>query len=183
VSTTVPSTTPCAAPPTTEAEERLEDAIREQEELLARFDEALDELAAVLRNLEGSTFVKRLKEASREQTRIAGSLAGSVGDGFGMPRGRTPVEHIAHLDETAALEWSSSDRMSGIQGDLAAFVARTQRATHVRVLAQMKETAVTAQLNEAARAVERNHGGDAIARAESWADTLDRWADELVGPG
>jgi len=184
VTTTVPSATACPpGAPATEAEERLEDAIREQSELLARFDEALDELAAVLRNLEGSTFVKRLKEASREQTRVAGALADVVGGGFGRAKGSVERGHLSRLEESAALEWSSSERMTRIQGDLDAFVQRTQRATHQRVLDQMKETAVTAELNEAARAVERNHGGDTIARAELWADTLDRWADELVGPG
>jgi hypothetical protein len=51
------------------------------------------------------------------------------------------------------------------------------------VLDQMKEVGVTAELNGTARALARNHTGDSLARAELWADTLDRWADELVGPG
>ncbi len=183
VTTTVPGS--AAAPPAagTEAEERLEAAISEQSELLARFDDVIDDLMAVLRNLEGSTFVKRLKAASREQIRISGTLTEIVPDGFGVSSDRATAELDERLATSAALEWSSSDRVTRIQGDLEAFVRRTDRATHQRVLGQMKDIAVTAELNETARAVVQNHSGDSIARAELWADTFDRWADELVGPG
>jgi hypothetical protein len=182
VTTTVPGGA-WPPPPANAAGEKLESAIAEQSELLARFDEVVAALGDVLRDLEGSTFVKRLKAASREQSRIAGVLPDVVVAGFGRAANALDAAFSDQLVTVAALEWSSGDRLTGIQGDLEAFVLRGERAAHRQVLEQMKETGVTAELNAAARAIERNHSGDSIARAELWADTLDRWADELVGPG
>ena len=43
------------------------------------------ELSKVLANLEGSTLVKRLKAASRQQYAIAGRINDRIGDVFGSP--------------------------------------------------------------------------------------------------
>ena len=181
VTTSVPG--PECPPAETEAQEKLEDAIRQQTELLADFDSIVEDLGEVFRNLEGSTFVKRLKAASREQVRISGVIVDLLDRSFGRAKNALEPGLERDLSTAAGLEWASSQRVTQIQGDLEAFVQRTDRATHIRVLDQMKDTAVTAELNDTARSVEWNLSGDSIARAEFWADTFDRWADELVGPG
>jgi hypothetical protein len=70
------------------AEEALDEAIAKQEELLAEFAKVADELAAVMARLEGSTFVKRLKLASREQMGIGNRIAGLAAEAFGKPERR-----------------------------------------------------------------------------------------------
>ena len=76
---------PGAAPPTP-AGEKLEEAVKVQADLLAEFDRLADELNKVLANLEGSTLVKRLKAASRQQSVIAGKIGDQVGEAFGRSR-------------------------------------------------------------------------------------------------
>ena len=51
------------------ANEKVDEAVEQQEDLLAEFAKVADELQKILNNLEGSTFVKRLKAASRRQLR------------------------------------------------------------------------------------------------------------------
>ena len=56
----------------TPAEDKVDQAVKEQKDLLAEFQKIADELNNVLANLEGSTLVKRLKAASREAVRSFG---------------------------------------------------------------------------------------------------------------
>ena len=49
--------------------QQMDEAIKQQTELLAEFEKIADELNRILANLEGSTLVKRLKAESRNQVR------------------------------------------------------------------------------------------------------------------
>ncbi len=50
----------------------------------------------------------------------------------------------------------------------------------MRVLKEMEEYEVVSQLNDLSDRVRGNRSGEAIAKAEFWGDTLDRWSEELV---
>ena len=62
------------APP----QQKVDEAVAKQQDLLAEFEKIADELNRVLANLEGSTLVKRLKAASRMQYSIAGRIIDQV---------------------------------------------------------------------------------------------------------
>src|SRR5262249_54619379 len=66
------------------ANQKMDEAVTKQQDLLAEFDKIADELNRVLANLEGSTLVKRLKAASRLQYRIAGRISDQVSNAFGL---------------------------------------------------------------------------------------------------
>lgn len=66
---------------------------------------------------------------------------------------------------------------------MAAYFDRVQQGKFKTVLNEMKSTEVVGQLREIADTVEGNLNGQAIAQTEFWSDTLDRWAEQLVGPG
>ena len=68
------------------AQQKLDEALAQQQELLAEFDKISDELNKVLANLEGTTLVKRLKAASRLQNSIAGRLGATITAAFGEKR-------------------------------------------------------------------------------------------------
>ena len=51
------------------------------------------------------------------------------------------------------------------------------------VLQEMQDERVVTNLRTLADTVTENFGGQGIAEAEFWADALDRWAEQLVGPG
>ena len=48
---------------------------------------------------------------------------------------------------------------------------------------EMDQMEVTSALENVAGLVTGNLHGQSIAHAEFWADTFDRWAEQLVGPG
>ena len=65
------------------AQEIVDEAVTEQRDLLAEFEKVANELNTVLANMEGSTLVKRLKAASRQQYTIAGRINDRIEDSFG----------------------------------------------------------------------------------------------------
>ena len=73
-------------PPESPAQEKMENAITEQKDLLAEFAKVSDQLNDILASLEASTFVKRFKAASQQQMTIASNINQKTLDAFGIER-------------------------------------------------------------------------------------------------
>ena len=159
----------------TPAQQKMDEAIEEQELLLAEFAKVSDELAAVLASLEASTFVKRLKKASRDQMVAAKDLNTKTLSAFGLEK--QPVKEAAGIAEH---EKGQSEVVRIIQSDLEAYYARKPEMHFKNVIGQMKETQVVKALHTLGDQAAVNLSGSSMAGAEFWADTLDRWAEEMV---
>ena len=121
----------------TPAVEKLEEAIKAQQDLLAEFEKIADELNKVLANLEGSTLVKRLKAASRKQYVVAGKIADQINGGFGQKhKSAGPVKDA--LDELSKQEGASSQDVSMIMDDLSAYFERRRYQRFKTVLDEMR---------------------------------------------
>jgi hypothetical protein len=165
---------------TTPVERKITEAISRQKELLAEFARVTDELEEILSSLEASTFVKRLKAAALRQTEIAGSLNDTLDNGFGLSKHRVEQRLRTVAEETAQAEDDQSRFVYHIQTDLEAYFQRKQDIIYKNVLDQMKESSVVSGIRTVGRESLANLSGRSIAAAEFWADTLDRWAEELV---
>ncbi len=165
------------------AQEKVEEAVEQQEDLLAEFAKVAEELQKILNNLEGSTFVKRLKAASRRQLEIAGELNGSLMKTFGFSPQEVDGSIKKQSENVAQREIAQSDNVYVIQEDLEAYFNRVQQGKYKTVANEMRESRVVNELNDLADIVRINFNGQSIAQAEFWADALDRWAEQLVGPG
>jgi hypothetical protein len=163
------------AQPQTPAQQKMDAAIEEQELLLAEFAKVSDELAAVLASLEASTFVKRLKKASRDQLVAAKDLNTKTLSAFGLEK--QPVKEAASIAEH---EKGQSETVRLIQSDLEAYYARKPEMHFKTVIGQMKETQVVKALHTLGDQAAVNLSGSSMVGAEFWADTLDRWAEEMV---
>ena len=183
----LPSTQAGVAPPQEHgeegepaADEALDQAIAKQEELLAEFAKVADELAAVMARLEGSTFVKRLKLASREQGEIGSRIAAMAAEAFGKADGQpAPVKRA--LGDVRGQSLRETDRMSALMDDLQAYFDRRQLPAFRTVLEEMKELDTLGSLRQLSDDVLKE-AGMSIAQAEFWSDTFDRLADDLVPP-
>ncbi|MDP1587934.1 MAG: hypothetical protein Q8M07_09340, partial [Prosthecobacter sp.] len=164
-----------AKPAETPAQQKMDEAIDEQKLLLAEFAKVSDELAAVLASLEASTFVKRLKKASRDQLVAAKDLNTKTLSAFGLEK--QPVKDAAGIAEH---EKKQSEVVRVIQADLEAYFARKPEMHFKNVIGQMKETQVVKMLAYLGDQAAYNLSGSSMAGAEFWADTLDRWAEEMV---
>lgn len=166
--------------PSTPAAEKLDEAITAQQDLLAEFEKIADELNKVLANLEGSTLVKRLKAASRQQYVFAGKVGDQLGGAFGR-KGSPAATAKEALKELSKVEEKSSLDLSTIMDDMQAYFERRRMQRFKTVLDEMREQDAVGSLRQLADDV-KVEAGLSIAQAEFWSDTLDRWADDLVDP-
>lgn len=160
------------------AGEKVDEAVKVQKDLLAEFEKIADELNEILANLEGSTLVKRLKASSRKQQQVAQTLGGLVGDTFGASE-RQKAEHSQVFQELATVEGDSSQTVSNIMDDMAAYFDRSRMVRFKVVLDDMRAQDITAGLRYLGDDL-RQENGLSIAQAEYWSETLDRWAEDLV---
>jgi hypothetical protein len=161
-----------------EEEEPVQMAIEEQANILAEFEKISDELNNLLANLEGSTLVKRLKAASREQDQVAEKISSRIDKVFGAP-GRLSDEDREIFTELSSVETQSSQNISFIMDDMQAYFERRHMNQFKLVLDDMKNSKVLEALVTLGEEIPREQGMS-IAQAEYWSDTLDRWGEDLV---
>ncbi|MCY4403520.1 MAG: hypothetical protein OXD54_13160 [Candidatus Poribacteria bacterium] len=160
------------------AEQLVSEAVEVQQELLDAFAALSDEMKKLLVGFENSTFVKRLKAASRKQIDIAADL--NKLDSFGLSdRGTENRETRKRIAEFESVE---STKVTSIIQDMAAYADRRPNENYLRVLAEMEDASVANQMRDLVRSISRNFVGQSTIEAEYWADTLDRWAEQLVDP-
>jgi hypothetical protein len=180
----LPSTTLAGKPSSKDsckAGQKVDEAVEEQRDLLAEFEKIADELNRVLANLEGSTLVKRLKAASRQQYNIAGRIGDQLHDTFGLAPSVVDDAPANVLDEMSNQESKESQTVSAIMDDMHAFFERRKFVKFKAVLDEMREFDAIGSLRQLGDDL-RKENGVSIAQAEYWSDTLDRWAEDLVDP-
>ena len=165
----------------TPAQEALREADEKQEELLKQFAKVTEALNAILRDLEGSTFVKRLKAASRTQIQIATQLNHRVVDSFGLEEDKIP-ETVPEATKVIAEKQTGQGRIiENFLEDLDAYIARVGSPHYEDVLTEMEDQDIQPQLVSIAKNLtQENHSGNSISASEYWADQFDIWADQLV---
>jgi hypothetical protein len=167
-------------PSTTPAGDKLDEAVAAQQDLLAEFEKIADELNRVLANLEGSTLVKRLKAASRQQYLVAGKIGDQLTGTFGQS-GRSNEAQSQVLGQVASLEMASSQNLSTIMDDMQSYFERRRFQRFKTVLDEMRQEDAVGSLRQLGEDV-RAETGMSMAQCEFWSDTFDRWADDLVDP-
>lgn len=165
-------------PPPPPADEQIEEAVKQQEDLLAEFEKIVDELNTVLANLEGSTLVKRLKASSRKQQQVAARLGTLVSDAFGVAN-RAKEVNADTFTELSEVESTGAQEASHIMDDMSAYFERSRMMRFRAVLDDMREQDVTAGLRHLSDDL-RKENGLSISQAEYWSETFDRWAEDLV---
>ncbi len=165
--------------PEATAAELVTQAVTEQRHLLDAFAKLAEEMNSLLMGFENSTFVKRLKAASRKQIDLSVELNNL--DGFGVAEADEFDSH-SQRQRLAEQEEAASDTVLLIQEDMDAYAERKPAKNYTRVLAAMQEATVVAQIQDVAAAINRNEVGLSTIEAEFWADALDRWAEQLVDP-
>jgi hypothetical protein len=165
------------------AGDKVDEAVEEQGELLAEFNRVMGELAKLLQDLQGSTFVKRLKAAARNEISLAATLHDRLQTSFGEDPQLLPKDDHTLLRQLYQKQFDTASDVRLIQEDLIAYFDRSQQQKFKQVHDEMKTTKVVSNFKQMSSAVTRNLSGETIAQAEYWSDQLDRWAEILVGPG
>jgi hypothetical protein len=140
------------------------------------------EAVTLMARLEGTTFVKRLKAASRSELKVGEWLASIDSRGFGSPAKADRGD--SHPRQVAAAAKGNDEvgkKLSAVMDDLDAYAERRPQPALRTVLEEMKELDVLGSLRQLTQDMSRE-AGVSIAQTEFWSDTFDRWADELVPP-
>lgn len=160
-------------------DDALEQAVYEQEDLLAEYEKVADELNQVLGNLEGSTLVKRLKAASREQSLIAGGLTAELSQTFGQSHVPETLETM--LGGLKNRQQDSVRDISLIMDDMQAYFERRRLNQFKLILDEMRQQDIVGSLRSVATDLVTRQA-ISVAQCEFWSDVLDRWAEDLVDP-
>ena len=163
------------------AEQKIDEAVKQQQDLLAEFDKISDELNRVLAALEGSTLLKRLKAASRLQYKIGGRLSDQLSAVFGVEAYRVASAPSRVLTELSDEEGTASKDVSIIIDDMHSYFERRRFQRFKTVLDEMRQLDVVGSLRTLGDDLTKENGMS-IAQCEFWSDTLDRWAEDLVDP-
>jgi hypothetical protein len=161
-------------------------AVAEQRALMEEFQQVAGQITAVLANLEGSTFVKRLTNLARVELGLADDFDATLAETLGAKEiPKTSAEPMAAAIE---LQGVTAERAAEVREDLALYVERMgARGSDVsnfkKVYDQMGQVGVTREMGTIQELAKISRSGEAIAAAENLADDLDRWAEMLVGPG
>ena len=159
---------------------QVDQAVAEQADLLADFEETRDDLQQIMDDLDNSTFVKRLKSASRRQLEMAGDLNRTLFKGFGINSARLTDQERKNSERIAKREATESHSIRLIKSDLEAYYSRSKEEKFQRIANEMTEIEIVQKLDLLGNRIRINLSGDSISRLEYWADTLDRWSEELV---
>jgi hypothetical protein len=162
-------------PPQSPAQQTMGNAVETQDQLLAEFAKVSDQLSQIMASLEASTFVKRFKAASRAQMKLAGNIDQKTLDAFGIQD--VPVQEASYIADDAKKQ---SDVVRIIESDLDAYYQRKQDARFKTTLDEMRKTDIVQAMAGDGDKVSVNLSGQAMTGSEYWADTLDRWAEEMV---
>ncbi len=162
-------------PPQSPAQQTMGNAVQQQDDLLAQFAKVSDQLSQIMASLEASTFVKRFKAASRAQLKLAGNIDQKTLDAFGIQD--TPVQEASYIADDAKKQ---SEVVRVIESDLDAYFQRKQDARFKTTLDEMRKTEIVKAMSGDGDKVSVNLSGQAMTGSEYWADTLDRWAEEMV---
>lgn len=163
------------------AGEKVAQAVKEQEDLLAEFAKVADELNRVLANLEGSTFLKRLKSAARKELSMAEDLTQHVSGDFGLPAQRASGESQELVPKLTGIQVKLAESVGAIVDDMKAYYERRRLTKFKNVLDEMQKVEVVGKLRQVGDDLPHEMG-ISIAQCEFWSDTLDRWAEDLVDP-
>jgi len=158
--------------------ELVSKAVEVQADLIASFAKVAQELQQLLLSFENSTFVKRLKSAARQQLELASELNDL--DGFGLDAGE--INDATSRNILGGLQLAASDEMLTIHEDMDAYAERRPSDKFTRVLDEMQTSDVVEEIKRIKSFVQNNAVGNATIASEYWADTLDRWAEQLVDP-
>lgn len=159
--------------------ELTEAAVEEQKALLEAFSKLSGEMKELLQGFEETTFVKRLKAASRRQLDIADEV--TLLDGFGLPSNQANTT-MSERDSLKEKETGESKKILTLLEDMMAYNERQPSDKFIRVMDEMQQEDVMGQLENLGTLVASNRVGVSMIEAEYWADNLDRYAEQLVDP-
>jgi aryl-alcohol dehydrogenase-like predicted oxidoreductase len=114
---------------------------------------------------------------------VAKDVNGSTLKGFGARHSDLKAATVERMKLLVKRQKAHAETLQNIEDDLEAYSNRIQEGKFKTVLAEMRDIEAIKQVHAVADRMVANEPGTSIAHSEFLADTFDRWAEQLVGPG
>lgn len=175
---------------------RFKAAAREQIQLASGISQKTLDAFGVVREESAAAaggptnFVRNLESAIQAMIRPPSPAVGAEGLKAAevpalFPARIAPMEHFVttYAPQARRKARDQSDFVRIIQSDLESYFQRKPDQHFKKVLGEMKQSRVVQELGRVGDRAADNLSGSAVHAAEYWADTMDRWAEEMVAAG
>ena len=161
---------------------KIDEVVRDHTRLVEEFRKAREQFEALMTDFENSTFIKRLKGFARIQRELANRQNLLLRQSFGLAPAELSGEQQQEVKGLGEAQTAISNQLRSFSSDLEGYQNSNPAANREEVLKEMEKLNMQVKLQEMPERLARNLRGDALHRSEFWADTFDRWAEELAGP-
>jgi len=159
--------------------EHLQQAIEQEEQILAALREAAQTMNQSLEDMLARNFVNRLLTAAAAEDAISASLREWLPVTIGMQSENLPAGARKEIERQARRQTHTQQEAGAIRDDLAGFYVRTRIPCYDAVQRDMVEQRTTERLGELAQLIDRNIGIQSIEQSTSWAQQFRAWAERL----
>ncbi|MEG0836348.1 MAG: hypothetical protein RSF35_00290 [Akkermansia sp.] len=137
---------------------------------------AMSQLNKSAQEMESSTFVARLRQASRKEKSISESLASKLPQLAGLFSNELSQTLNRELDALYALQQAVSKDVSWITEDLKFYKSRTEEAIYSDLYTQMLTLPISEKMMQISTSIKNTHVGIAIEKSDQIANILEKWA-------
>ncbi|MEG2809496.1 MAG: hypothetical protein RR889_02485, partial [Akkermansia sp.] len=137
---------------------------------------AMSQLNKSAQEMESSTFVARLRQASRKEKSISESLASKLPQLAGLFSNELSQTLNRELDALYALQQAVSKDVSWITEDLKFYKSRTEEAIYSDLYTQMLTLPISEKMMQISTSIKNTHVGIAIEKSDQISNILEKWA-------
>ncbi|MHB8522241.1 MAG: hypothetical protein ACYDH9_15990 [Limisphaerales bacterium] len=162
--------------------DKLERALKTEEEILAalaqmqkRVNEGLDQLQAL-------TLAQRLRKVGSTEQGIAAHLQQIVPETIGLAPNELPAQFQKAQTSLAGEQDNAQKESEVLRGEISRFFERTQRQNYGQVNREMTEHHTGDELDRIRGLIHENISMDAMQNLATWSRRFSDWADKLEPP-
>lgn len=164
-----------------QAKQDVQDAVKEQQKVLDKMQQAIDKANEANRRFEAGTFVNRLKKAAGEESGVASVLIEGFSRSGGLSFAELDPSDVHRIDDTYKQQSTTASDLRWLQEDLGHYFTRTNKEAFKKILDEMQTAKIDLGLDDILRMLKQNHSAKSITSARTWSDQLNEWAKKLEG--
>ena len=159
----------------------VDQAVKQQQDVVAKMQQASAQANDANRRFEAGTFVNRLRKAASEEHSIVKSLQDSFARMLGVKTPALDPSDARRLRDNSRQQADTAADIRWIQEDLGHYFARIKTQSFKLLMDAMHDSQIDIGLEDVRSKLSSNNTYQAAARARQWADKLTAWASQLDG--
>jgi hypothetical protein len=155
-----------------EAEKRAEEVLEALRKMEQKANENLDQLQAL-------TLAERLRKVGDEEKGLGWELTTNLADTIGLPPQELPEKFKLLNTSFTKQQGGAHDESAALQAEISRFFERTQMPNYGKVSQDMKDSAVSDELDKIGALIQSNITFQTSVDLTNWSGRFHQWADIL----